>query len=102
MSKQTRVNLLKAGAIICLIEGILYCITIVGLIFGILNIIAYGKMKEIYLKPVDEANQDIDNSIYFGWSIYFLIVGFPIGLLSFLPYVMGNSSSNNTSDINQQ
>lgn len=104
MSKQTRVSLVKAGAILALISGILYCVTIVGAVIGIFNILAYNRLKEIYTKPVDEANQDLDNSIYFGWSIYLLIVMFPLGLLSFLPYVMGSqqNNSNNNSNINQE
>ena len=100
MNNQCKVTLVKAGAIISLIEGILLCISIIGLVFGIFNIIAYCKFKEIYIRSVDEAAQDINNSKYFGWSIYVLIVTFPLGLLSFLPYILQDSNTNNSSSIN--
>lgn len=98
MNKQNKVTLVKAGAIISLIEGILLCITIVGIPLGVFCIIAFNRFKEIYSRPVDEAAHDIANSKYFGWSIYVLIVTFPLGLLSFLPYVLADNTDNTSNN----
>lgn len=101
MNDKTRVTLVKAGAIISLIEGILMCVTIIGAVIGIFDIIAYSKLKKVYNCPTEEASKRICNSEGFGWSIYVLISCFPLGLISFLPYVLTNessSSSNNSSD----
>lgn len=111
MNDTSRVTMVKAGAIISLITGILFCITIVGLVFGIFNIIAYSRLKSIYSRPVNEAIDDINKSKYFGWAIYVLILCFPLGLFAFLPYILTdntninnvNTSSNstNSNDNNQ-
>ena len=98
MNGQSKVTMVKAGAIISLIEGILLCLTLIGIPLGIFCIIGYNRLKEIYSKPTAEAVQDINSSKYFGWTIYILIVTFPLGLLSFLPYVLtdnSNSTNNN-------
>ena len=94
MNDQSRVTMVKAGAIISLIEGILLCLTIIGIPLGIFCIIGYSRLKEIYTKPTQEAVKDINNSKYFGWAIFILIVTLPLGLLSFLPYVLADNSSN--------
>lgn len=103
MDSKTRLTLIKAGAIISLIVGIIYCLTIFGAVLGVFNIIAYSKLKQIYDRPVEEAIKEVNNSNGFGWSIYILISCFPWGLFSFLPYLLkeNNTSTNNDSSNNQ-
>lgn len=83
---KSKVLMLKAGAIMSLLAGILYIVSLVGILIGIFNIAAYAKMKAIYSRPLNEAIMHIDNAKSYGWSIYIMLTA-PLGFLAFLPYV---------------
>lgn len=101
MDARTRKTLFMAGNIITLISGIICCITIFGAIIGIPCIICYNTLKKVYDGTDQDCAQRLDNREGFGWSIFSLIVCFPLGLLTFLPYVIGDNSNNgNNNDQN--
>lgn len=90
MDSKTKQILIKIGAIVSLISGILLCVTIIGAILGVFCIIAYTKLNPLtQLNKSDFEKAMIDKKEY-GWAIFVLIVEFPIGLCAFLPYVMEN------------
>ena len=88
MKAEVKKTLMKVGIIIMLVVGILYCCTIVGLIFGIPCIIAYNKLATIVNLPAEELVQKVDAKEKFAWSIVSLVLMGVAGLLIFLPYVI--------------
>lgn len=70
-------NLLLVARILSLITGILYCITIIGIPLGILNIIASNKFKEA-------ENDNTMRDTVRNWSIYLLFTDTISGVLGII------------------
>lgn len=77
--------LLKAAGIIGIIFGILSCLTIIGLLWGIPMIIGGYKFNE-YSNMNDNEIINYKNSI-FGWSIFFIIFSLIPGILGLIYYL---------------
>ena len=88
MKAELKKTLMKIGLIIMLVFSIIWCCTIVGIVFGILGIVAYKKLRPIVDLPIDEFTQKIDAKEKFAWSIVSLVLVGLVGLLIFLPYVI--------------
>jgi len=81
-------NLLLVARILSLITGILYCITIIGIPLGILNIIASNKFKEA-------ENDNTMRDTVRNWSIYLLFTDTISGVLG----IIASSVDDNVIDV---
>ena len=84
--------LLKAAGIIGIVLGIICCLFIVGLIWGIPMIIGGYKLYD-YSNMPDTEVINYKSSIL-GWSIFFVFFSFISGILGLIYYI-GLTSSNN-------
>ncbi|MCI9110582.1 MAG: hypothetical protein HFH47_02070 [Bacilli bacterium] len=76
--------LLKAAGIISIVIGIISCLTIVGLLWGIPMIIGGYKFNEY---SVLDDNQVLNHkSSILGWSIFFIFFSFVSAILGFIYY----------------
>lgn len=87
--------LLKAAGIIGIVFGVLSCLTIIGLIFGIPMIIGGFKLNS-YSDLSDDEIINYKNSIL-GWSIFFVIFSLIAGILGLI-YYFGISNDTKYSD----
>ena len=72
-------------AILGYIIGVIACITIIGLIIGIPMIMGANRYA-YWAKMSNEALQNEVQSM-FGWTIFFCIFAFPLGLVALIPYL---------------
>ncbi len=84
--------LLKAAAIIGIVIGIISCLFIIGLIWGIPMIIGGYKLYDYSNMPDNEV-VNYKSSIL-GWSIFFIFFSFISGILGLIYYI-GLTSLNN-------
>ena len=77
-------SLLKAAGIIGIVFGVLSCLTVIGLIWGIPMIIGGFKLNG-YSDLSDEEIINYKNSIL-GWSIFFVIFSLIAGILGLIYY----------------
>ena len=84
MERNRNYVVLTIMAILGFVMGILYSITIIGLIIGIPMIMGAKKYLD-WAKMTDEELLSVKQSIL-GWAIFFSIFLFPLGLLSLIPY----------------
>lgn len=72
-----------AVGIVSIIAGVLYCITLIGIIVGIPLFIGAAKYLN-YAKMSDEAVL-AEKSTVMVWAIVFAVVMFPLGLIALVP-----------------
>ena len=88
--------ILKVAGIFALIIGIICCLTIIGSIVGIPLIIGGSKFMNYY-NMTDEKLLSVKSSIL-GWSIFFLIIIFPVGIIGLIYYFSLTETFDNITD----
>ncbi len=89
--------LLKAAGIIAVVIGIISCLTIIGLLWGIPLIIGGYKFNE-YAGLEDSEIINYKSSIL-GWSIFFIFFSFVSAILGFIYYFGLNNIETNKENI---
>ena len=94
MDIKTKRSWLKVVSLVNLIMGILLCVMIMGLPFGIPAIIASNRFKAMY-KTEDDGMlaKQIEEKENFGWMVYSILVCTVIGILG-LVFVYSQETKN--------
>jgi len=88
--------ILKIAGIFALIMGVIYSITIIGLIVGVPLII--GGIKFMNYSNMTDAKLTSEKSNLLGWSIFLLIFTFISGLLGLIYYFSLTETYDNITD----
>ena len=81
----------KITAIVSLVFGVIYCITLIGLPIGMFCFISYRRFQGY--SELSDTSLISFKPIFKKWAIFISIFAFPLGLISLIPLIfMGNNA----------
>lgn len=79
-------KIVTIGAVIGIITGVLWCFTLIGILWGAINI--YGGIKLLKLREASDAEFIAQQQFLLYWGIYYLFTTVICGLLLIVAFLI--------------